>query len=202
MLQLIKCKRYFWLRLTHCFPYLIGKPLTTLSDHRISLQCLQDYMLLEMDLQDIPKLEPTSLHLRHFSCKPQVTNTRAIFQVPFQGCGTTLGTELNHIVYKNVVDNSQQINGSRVGVRHAPELYYPFACRYRQKYIVTLREDQKGSQGNENGQEKGNQTREGNVIFVNPSFFFFFFFKYFALACFSFVSLGYRHVSPKVFTQR
>jgi len=137
-----------------------GKPLPILSGNRISLQCLQDHMLLEMDLQDIPKLEPTSLHLRHFSCKPQVTNTRAIFQVPFQGCGTTLATELNHIVYKNVVDNSQQVNGSRVAVRHAPELYYPFACRYRQKYIVTLKEGQKDNQGNKNSQEKGNRTRE------------------------------------------
>lgn len=125
-------------------------------------------MLLEMDLQDIPKLEPTSLHLRHFSCKPQVTNTRAIFQVPFRGCGTTLATELNHIVYKNVVDNSQQVNGSRVAVRHAPELYYPFACRYRQKYIVTLKEGQKDNQGNKNSQEKGNGTREGNEMFLNP----------------------------------
>ena len=130
-------------------------------------------MLLDMDLQDIPKLEPNSLHLRHFSCKPQVTNTRAIFQVPFQGCGTTLERELNHIVYKNVVDNSQQVNGSRMAVRHAPELYYPFTCRYRLKYIVTLKEGQKEKQGNaENDQEKGNRTREGNFIFLNLFFFF------------------------------
>ena len=135
-------------------------------------------MLLDMDLQDIPKLEPTSLHLRHFSCRPQVTNTRAIFQVPFQGCGTTLETEVNHIVYENVVDNSQQANESRVGVRHAPELYYPFACRYRQKYIITLKEGQKENQENDNGQEKGNQTREGNVMFFNP------FFKYLTLGYF------------------
>lgn len=150
------------------FLYLIGKPLPTLNDHRITLQCLQDYMLLDMDLQDIPKLEPKTLHLRHFSCRPQVTNTRAIFQVPFQGCGTTLETEVDHIVYENVVDNSQQTNGSRVGVRHAPELYYPFACRYRQKYIITLKEGQNENQGNDNGQEKGNRTREGNVMFLNP----------------------------------
>ncbi|XP_078342783.1 scavenger receptor cysteine-rich domain-containing protein DMBT1-like isoform X3 [Oculina patagonica] len=136
------------------------KSFPTLSDNRISLQCLHDFMLLEMDLQDIPKLEPTSLHLRHYSCRPQVTNTRAIFRVPFQGCGTTLGTELEHIVYENVVDNSPQINGSRVTVRHAPELHYPFACRYQKKYIVTLKEGQEGNQGHENGQEKGNRTRE------------------------------------------
>ena len=132
-------------------------------------------MLLDMDLQDIPKLEPTSLHLRHFSCRPQVTNTRAIFQVPFQGCGTTLETEVNHIVYENVVDNSQQTNGSRVGVRHAPELYYPFACRYRQKYIITLKEGQKENQENRNSQEKGNQTRKGNVMlkYLTLGFFLF-----------------------------
>ena len=138
----------------------------TLGDNRIRLQCLQDFMLLEMDLQDIPKIEPTSLHLRHFSCRPQVTNTRALFRVPFQGCGTTLGTELNHIVYQNVVDNSQQSNGSRVQVRHAPELHYPFACRYRQKYIVTLKEGQGSEQGSTNGQVNGNQTREGNLILI------------------------------------
>ena len=72
--------------------------------------------------------------------------------------------EQNHIVYKNVVDNSQQVNGSRVSVRHAPELHYPFACRYRQKYIITLREGQKGNQENDNGQEKGNRTRTGKNI--------------------------------------
>ena len=75
---------------------------------------------------------------------------------------------MDHIVYENVVDNSPQINGSRVGVRHAPELYYPFACRYRQKYIITLKEGQKENQGNDNGQEKGNRTRQGNVVSLNP----------------------------------
>ncbi|KAJ7370007.1 hypothetical protein OS493_034739 [Desmophyllum pertusum] len=144
-----------------------SNPLPTLSDNRISLQCLQDFMLLEMDLQDIPKLEPTSLHLRHFSCRPQVTNTRAKFRVPFQGCGTTLGTDLNHLVYQNVVDNSQQqFNGSRVAVRHVPELHYPFACRYRQKYIVTLKEGQDNHEGNENGQ---NRTRKDTPADVSKS---------------------------------
>ena len=117
-----------------------GKSLPTLDDNRITLQCLENYMLLKMDLQDLPIIEPTSLHLRHFSCRPQVINTSALFRVPFRGCGTTLGIELDHIVYQNVVDNSQKMNGSRMAVRHAPELYYPFVCRYRQKYIVTLKE--------------------------------------------------------------
>lgn len=137
-----------------------SKSLPTLDDNRITLQCLENYMLLKMDLQDLPIIEPTSLHLRHFSCRPQVINTSALFRVPFRGCGTTLGIELNHIVYQNVVDNSQKMNGSRMAVRHAPELYYPFVCRYRQKYIVTLKEGRGTDQNSKTGRENRNQTTE------------------------------------------
>lgn len=137
-----------------------SKSLPTLDDNRITLQCLENYMLLKMDLQDLPIIEPTSLHLRHFSCRPQVINTSALFRVPFRGCGTTLGIELDHIVYQNVVDNSQKMNGSRMAVRHAPELYYPFVCRYRQKYIVTLKEGRGTDQNSKTGRENGNQTTE------------------------------------------
>lgn len=135
-----------------------SKSLPTLDDNRITLQCLENYMLLKMDLQDLPIIEPTSLHLRHFSCRPQVINTSALFRVPFRGCGTTLGIELDHIVYQNVVDNSQKMNGSRMAVRHAPELYYPFVCRYRQKYIVTLKEGRGTDQNSKTGRENRNQT--------------------------------------------
>lgn len=128
-----------------------------LSDDRISLQCLKDFMLLELDLQDIPKLKPTSLHLREFSCRPhEVRDTKAIFRVPFDGCGTTQGTFSNHIVFQNAVDNSQEINRTRVAVRHVPELHYPFSCRYRQKYTLTLREGETREETNEDD----NSTRE------------------------------------------
>lgn len=137
-----------------------SKSLPTLDDNRITLQCLENYMLLKMDLQDLPIIEPTSLHLRHFSCRPQVINTSALFRVPFRGCGTTLGIELDHIVYQNVVDNSQKMNGSRMAVRHSPELYYPFVCRYRQKYIVTLKEGRGTDQNSKTGRENRNQTTE------------------------------------------
>lgn len=132
-----------------------------ISDQRFSLQCLQNFMLLEMDLKDIPKLEPSSLHLRHFSCRPdQVMDTRAIFRVPFQGCGTTQGTESDYIVFKNVVDNTQEFNATRVSVRHAPELRYSFACRYRQKYFLTLQEGETGEHTNKNEQGKESSTKE------------------------------------------
>ncbi|KAK2555687.1 hypothetical protein P5673_022718 [Acropora cervicornis] len=127
-----------------------GKSSPMLSDDRISLQCLKDFMLLELDLQDIPKLKPTSLHLREFSCRPhEVRDTKAIFRVPFDGCGTTQGTFSDHIVFQNAVDNSQEINRTRVAVRHVPELHYPFSCRYRQKYTLTLREGETREETNE-----------------------------------------------------
>ncbi|KAM7438448.1 Zona pellucida (ZP) domain [Porites harrisoni] len=127
-----------------------GNPSPTLisGEKRISLQCLHNYMLLDMDLQDIPGLEPASLHLRHFSCKPyQVLDTRAIFRVPFQGCGTTRESNSDYIVYENVVDNSKESNATRVLIRHAQELRYPFSCRYRQKYFLILQEGQSGKRG-------------------------------------------------------
>lgn len=156
----------YWLRKGFVIVWIIlanvclCKSLPTLDDNRITLQCLENYMLLKMDLQDLPIIEPTSLHLRHFSCRPQVINTSALFRVPFRGCGTTLGIELDHIVYQNVVDNSQKMNGSRMAVRHAPELYYPFVCRYRQKYIVTLKEGRGTDQNSKTGRENRNQTTE------------------------------------------
>lgn len=138
-----------------------GKSSPTLSDHRIRLQCLNDFILLELDLQDIPKVKPTSLHLRHFSCGPhEVLNATAIFRVPFQGCGTTRGIDSNHIVYQNVVVNSQKFNRSRVVVRHVPELRYPFTCRYRLKYTLTLKQGQTREHKKEEGPRKENSTRE------------------------------------------
>ena len=153
-----------WLIVDVLFVFFLGKSSPILSDHRISLQCQHDCMLLELDLQDIPKLKPTSLHLRQFSCRPhKVTNTRAIFRVPFQGCGTTRGTDSNHIVYQNVVGNSQEFNETRVVVRHVPELYYPFACRYRQKYTLTLKDGEMKEQTKESGHRKANSTKEGKT---------------------------------------
>lgn len=133
-----------------------------LSEHRISLQCLNHFMLLELDLQDIPKVTPTSLHLRHSSCRPhEIRKTKAIFRVPFQGCGTTQGTASDHIVFQNAVDNSQENNRTRLSVRHVPQLHYPFACRYRQKYILTLREGEtKEERHVEEDGRKGNSTRK------------------------------------------
>lgn len=141
-----------------------GNPSPTLisGEKRISLQCLHNYMLLDMDLQDIPGLEPASLHLRHFSCKPfQVLDTRAIFRVPFQGCGTTRESNSDYIVYENVVDNSKESNASRVLIRHAQELRYPFSCRYRQKYFLILQEGQSGKRREkEIDRGNGNSTKE------------------------------------------
>lgn len=141
-----------------------GNPSPTLisGEKRISLQCLHNYMLLDMDLQDIPGLEPASLHLRHFSCKPyQVLDTRAIFRVPFQGCGTTRESNSDYIVYENVVDNSKESNTTRVLIRHAQELRYPFSCRYRQKYFLILQEGQSGKRReNEIDRGNGNSTKE------------------------------------------
>ena len=148
-----------------CIYFLLaGNPSPTLmsGEKRISLQCLHNYMLLDMDLQDIPGLEPASLHLRHFSCKPyQVLDTRAIFRVPFQGCGTTRESNSDYIVYENVVDNSKESNATRVLIRHAQELRYPFSCRYRQKYFLILQEGQSGKRReNEIDRGNGNSTKE------------------------------------------
>ena len=128
-------------------------------------------MLLDIDLQDIPGLKPASLHLRHFSCKPyQVLDTRAIFRVPFQGCGTTRESNSDYIIYENVVNNSKQPNATRVLIRHAQELRYPFSCRYRQKYFLILQEGQSGKRKKEINKGNGNSTREKgkSVKGLNP----------------------------------
>ena len=113
-------------------------------------------MLLSMDLQDIPQIKPSSLHLRHTSCQPHhVTQRRAIFRVPFQGCGTTRGTTHgrleNYITFFNVVENSLPLNNSRMIVSHTPKLYYPFSCHYRQKYVITLKEGTENRTGDHKG---------------------------------------------------
>ena len=98
-----------------------------------------------MDLQDLPQIKPSSLHLRHTSCQPHhVTQRTVIFRIPFQGCGTTRGTthgrSENYITYSNVVGNSLPLNDSRVIVSHTLKLYYLFSCYYRQKYVIALKE--------------------------------------------------------------
>jgi len=124
-------------------------------------------MLLAMDLQDIPAIKPSSLHLQLFACQPHhVTETSALFRVPFQGCGTTRGTTRrktrghidNYITYSNVVENSLPLNNSSVIVSHTPKLHYPFSCYYRQKYVITIQEGNENRTGNQQGLK---QQREG-----------------------------------------
>lgn len=109
------------------------------------MRCLADTMLLELDLRDIPQIKPSSLHLRYFSCQPDnVTETSAIFRVPFQGCGTTRGTTrgniTSYIAFSNIVENSLQRNVSQLMVSRTPKFQYPFVCYYRQKYVLTINE--------------------------------------------------------------
>ena len=108
-------------------------------------------MLLKLDLQEIPKIKPSSLHLRELSCKPHhVTNTTALFQVPFEGCGTTRGTYERYIKFSNAVENSLSLNESRwVIVRHVPEFHFPFMCYYRPKYVITVQEGEGYGTGND-----------------------------------------------------
>ena len=127
-------------------------------------------MLLAMDLQDIPQITPSSLHLRHTSCQPHhMTERSAVFRVPLQGCGTTRGTTHgrleNYIMFSNVVENSLPLNNSRPMVTHAPKLYYPFSCYYRQKYVITITEGDDNRTGNHKGVKQRRQGKE--VILVS-----------------------------------
>lgn len=145
-------------------------PLPLLHKKRVTLQCLNDVMLLAMDLQDIPAIKPSSLHLQLLACQPHhVTETSALFRVPFQGCGTTRGTTRrktrgyidNFITYSNVVENSLPLNNSSVIVSHTPKLHYPFSCYYRQKYVITIQEGNENRTGNQQGLK---QQREGEMF--------------------------------------
>ena len=131
----------------------------TLLQERVTLKCLNNVMLLEMDLQDIPTIKTSSLHLRHFSCRPhRVTKNIAFFRVPLQDCGTTRtitrGSGNSYITYSNVVENSSAMNISRVVVTHAPKLEYPFVCYYRQKYFLTLQQSKENSTRDDTGEKQ------------------------------------------------
>ena len=121
-----------------------------------------------MDLQDIPQIKPSSLHLRHMSCQPHhVTGRTAVFKVPFQGCGTTRGTTHgrleNYITFSNVVENSLPLNNSRMIVSHTPKLYYPFSCYYRQKYVITLKEGTENRTGDHKGVKRRREGKNGRA---------------------------------------
>ena len=119
-------------------------------------------MLLKLDLQEIPKIKPSSLHLRQLSCKPHhVTNTTALFQVPFEGCGTSRGTYERYIKFSNAVENSLSLNESRWIVRHVPEFHFPFMCYYRPKYVITVQEGKGYGTGNDT---KKRQKAEGEKL--------------------------------------
>lgn len=129
-----------------------------LRKERVHLRCLHDGMLLQMDLQDIPQIKSTTLHLRHVKCKPQhVTETSVIFRVPFHGCGTVRGATLEnmtrYITYSNQVKNTPlKLNSSGIRVSYVAKLHYPFSCYYRQKYVVAIQQrtnDHEGSHVNQ-----------------------------------------------------
>ena len=121
------------------------------------MQCLSDFMLLKIDLQEIPEIKPSSLHLRHLSCKPHhVTNTTALFKVPFEGCGTIRGTNDTYIKFSNEVENSlSTLNESRwMIVRRVPEFHFPFMCYYRPKYVISIQEGERRDKGNDNEEQQ------------------------------------------------
>lgn len=127
-----------------------------LHKNRVTLQCLSDFMLLKIDLHEIPEIKPSSLHLRHLSCKPQhVTNTTALFKVPFEGCGTIRRTNDTYIKFSNEVENSlSALNESRrVIVRRVPEFHFPFMCYYRPKYVISIQEGERREKGNDSGEQ-------------------------------------------------
>ena len=127
-----------------------------LHKNRVTLQCLNDFMLLKIGLQEIPKIKPSSLHLRHLSCKPyHVTNTTAFFKVPFEGCGTIRGTNDRYIKFSNEVQNSLSLNESHwVIVRHVSEFHLPFMCYYRPKYVISMQEGERRKKGNDSGEHQ------------------------------------------------
>ena len=154
--------------------YVSAPSIPLLHKKRVTLQCLNDFMLLKMNLQDIPKIKPASLHLRHFSCRPyHVTNTTAIFRVPLQGCGTTRGTKDRYITFSNAVENSLSPNKSRASfsqsaqVSHALELHFPFTCYYRQKYVITIQEGERHGARNHSGEK---QRLEGEILSISPCY--------------------------------
>lgn len=130
-------------------------------------------MLLEMDLQDIPQIKSTTLHLRHVKCKPQhVTETSVIFRVPFHGCGTVRGATLEnmtrYITYSNQVKNTPlKLNSSGIRVSYVAKLHYPFSCYYRQKYVVAIQQrtnDHEGSHVNQGIEGLLTQIRHFKVV--------------------------------------
>ena len=127
-------------------------------------------MLLKIELQEIPKIKPSSLHLRHPSCKPQhVTNTTALFKVPFEGCGTVRGTNDRYIKFSNEVENSLSLNESRwLIVRHVPEFHFPFICYYRPKYVISMQEGERRGKGNDSEEQ---QKLEGAKYFTHSLLF-------------------------------
>lgn len=142
-----KCKEISTFEMFRCFS---ANSVQSLHRQMVSLKCLNDFMLLEMDLRNIPSIKPTSLHLRHYSCKPhRVLNKVVFFRAPFRGCGTSGGTTResgnSYITFSNVVENSLPFNKSVATVLHEPKFFYPFSSYYRQRYVITLQE------GNENG---------------------------------------------------
>ena len=130
------------------------------------MRCRHDGMLLEMDLQDIPQIKLTTLHLRHAKCKPHhVTETSAIFRVPFHGCGkvrgTTLGNVTSYITYSNEVKNTP-LNTSGIEISYVAKLHYPFSCYYRQRYVVAIQ--QRETKTNDHEGSHVNQRCEGLFI--------------------------------------
>ena len=125
-------------------------------------------MLLKIDLQEIPKIKPSSLHLRHLSCRPHhVTNTTALFEVPFEGCGTTQGTKDRYIEFSNAVENSLSLNESRwMMVRHVPEFHFPFMCYYRPKYLITVQEGEGHGTGNDSGKQPKVEGETFSIIWI------------------------------------
>ena len=154
------------------FPFLFSvRSVRTLNGKRIVLRCLAKFMLLELDLRDIPTIQPASLHLKHHSCKPhEVATTKAIFRVPFQGCGTTRGTIENYITFSNVVENSRVENDSSSMLDSiAPDLHVPFSCRYRRKYKVVIKEGQQREDRDKNEPAKRKNHSTGKKREVHHS---------------------------------
>ena len=96
-------------------------------------------MLLDIDLNALPTMQLSSLHLQQSSCTPDVIKgSRVMFKVPLYDCGTKLSSGAHFLSYSNVVANSASNQTVQKGISFDPEFYYPFSCRYTRDYSLHL----------------------------------------------------------------
>ncbi|KAM9066970.1 scavenger receptor cysteine-rich domain-containing protein DMBT1 isoform 34-T34 [Sarcophilus harrisii] len=113
---------------------------STQNNNGTSLVCLQDQMIATIKKTYLQLLGYNSLnfHLNNSFCLPKENSSDFIFNIPYNGCGTTLTINSDTIIYSNVLLSNQPIQPNSIIIRQKGLQFHVSCKMFRDTWVETM----------------------------------------------------------------